>query len=222
MIVFGLPSGKSGNVQHRLQVTKMPRPARVGKVRSDLREAILAGFDTVSLDQVLSDNDMLRANVAIGPDFASRVNSLIDVARQEGWLIDLCGVLADARVGNERVNSSIAAVQKWLMDQRDNNEVDVQFQPLDHSQKNEGFRYLPLLSILMATAALIGVGVWAFADKIGLTQPSTISTSGPQSPVVRDTKGNVQIEFGKSSQPMNAPLNAPLNAQRPQVPKSAD
>ena len=52
MIVFGLPSGKLGNVQHRLQETEMPSPAREGKMRSELREAILAGFDSASLDLV--------------------------------------------------------------------------------------------------------------------------------------------------------------------------
>ena len=61
--------------------------AREGKTRSKLREAILAGFNPASLDEVLRDNDMLAPNVAIGPDFATRVNSLIDVARREGWLI---------------------------------------------------------------------------------------------------------------------------------------
>ena len=100
-------------------------------MRSKLREAILAGFAPASLDVVLSDNDMLRANVAFGPDFATRVNSLIDVARQEGWLIELCNVLAAARSQNEPVNSAIVGVQKWLIDQQDTTEVDLQFQPLE-------------------------------------------------------------------------------------------
>ena len=98
--------------------------AREGKTRSKLREAILAGFDPASLDEVLRDNDMLASNVAIGPDFATRVNSLIDVARQEGWLIELCGVLAEARPDNQRVNSAIVAAQKWLIDHRGSDEVD--------------------------------------------------------------------------------------------------
>lgn len=74
----------------------MSHYARKGKMRSKLREAILVGFNPAALDEVLTDNDMLRPNIAIGPDFATRVNSLIDVAHQEGWLIELCGVLAAA------------------------------------------------------------------------------------------------------------------------------
>ena len=102
--------------------------AREGKMRAKLREAILAGFDPAALDQILRDNDMFRHNVAVGPDFATRVNSLINIAHQEGWLAQLCGVLAEARAGNQRVNSAIVAVQKWLIEQSDNNEIDFQFQ----------------------------------------------------------------------------------------------
>ena len=175
----------------------MPGNAREGKMRARLREAILAGFNSASLDLVLQEHDMLRPNVALGPDFTTRVNSLIDVARQEGWLIELCGVLADARAGNQQVNSVFVAVQKWLMEQRDTNEVDLQFQYDVQPKQGVGFGYLPLLSIMIAAAALIGVAAWVFADKKGQPQQPTISTSGPQSPVVSGTKGNVQIEFGK-------------------------
>jgi hypothetical protein len=176
---------------------EMPGYAREGKMRARLREAILAGFNSASLDLVLQENDMLRQNVALGPDFTTRVNSLIDVARQEGWLIELCGVLADARAGNQPVNSVFVAVQKWLIDQRDTNEVDLQFQYDVQPKQSVGFGYLPLLSIMIAAAALIGVAAWVFADKKGQPQQPIISTSGPQSPVVSGTKGNVQIEFGK-------------------------
>ena len=74
-------------------------------MRSKLRKQYSAGFNPAALDEVLTDSDMLRPNIAIGPDFATRVNSLIDVAHQEGWLIELCGVLAAARSGNEAVRS---------------------------------------------------------------------------------------------------------------------
>ena len=76
----------------------MPGYALEGKVRVKLREAILAGLNSAALDQVLRDNDMFRHNVATGPDFATYVNSLIDVSRQEGWLIELCRVLAAERI----------------------------------------------------------------------------------------------------------------------------
>ena len=139
--------------------------AREGKMRSKLREAILAGFNPASLDEVLRDNDMLASNVAIGPDFATRVNSLIDLARQEGWLTELCGVLAEARADNQRVNSAIVAVQKWLIDQHESDEVDYKFQPDVPRQQNIGVRYLALVSIMIATVTLIGVAAWVFVDK---------------------------------------------------------
>jgi hypothetical protein len=175
---------------------------------------------------------MLRPNVALGPDFTTRVHSLIDVAHEEGWLIELCGALADARAGNQRVNSAIVAVRKWLIDQRDSNEVDFQFQPDVPPKQSVGFRYLPLLSIMIAMVALIGVAAWVIVDKKEPTQ-QTISTTGP---VETGTKG--QIDFSKSQDPLNAmappsmnardlsksppPMNAPLNAQQPRKSKAAD
>lgn len=222
----------------------MLKRTREGKMRARLCEAILAGFNPVSLDLVLRENDMFRPNVALGPDFTTRVHSLIDVAHEEGWLIELCGVLADARAGNPRVNSALVAVQKWLIDQRDSNEVDFQFQHDVLSKQSVGFRYLPLLSIMIVTATLIGVAAWAIIDKKEPTQQS-ISTTGPQSPVVTDTRGKVQIDFNKSQDPLNAaappmnvrdfsksqeplnaaappPINAPLNAQQPRKSKATD
>ena len=172
--------------------------AREGKTRSKLREAILAGFDPASLDEVLRDNDMLASNVAIGPDFATRVNSLIDVARREGWLIELCGVLAEARPDNQRVNSAIVAAQKWLIDHRGSDEVDHEFQPVVTRQQNVGVRYLALVSIMIAAVMLIGVAVWLFVGNKEQTQQSGISTTGDRSPVVTGTKGNVQIDMSGS------------------------
>ena len=89
----------------------MPRGSRV-----KLRNAILESFDLVSLDRVLRDNDMLHPNIATGPDFEARVDSLIEVARQQGWLIELCDALAAARSGNAPVRSAILAVRQSLPD----------------------------------------------------------------------------------------------------------
>src|SRR5215203_7397804 len=125
----------------------MPGYRREGKMRAKLRAAIFDGFNPASLDQILSDNDRLQPNIAIGPDFATRVNSLIDVARREGWLIELCDVLAEARPDNQRVNSAIIAAQKWLIDHRGSDEVDHEFQPDVARQQNVGVRYLALVSI---------------------------------------------------------------------------
>jgi effector-associated domain 1 (EAD1)-containing protein len=163
----------------------MPRHAPEGKMGAKLREAILAGFDPASLNQVLRDNDMLSANIVIGPDFATRVNSLIDVARQEGWLVELCGVLAEARAGNQRVNSAIVAVQKWLEDRHDSDEVDLQFQQVPRQPNVAAF-----VLIMVTTVTLIGVAVWVLVDR------KEISTSGDRSPVITGTKGNVRIDMG--------------------------
>ena len=86
--------------------------ARDGKMRAKLRAAILAGFNPAALDEILRDNDMFRHNVASGPDFVTRVNSLIDVSRQEGWLVELCGILAAARSGNQPVSSPRLKLRK--------------------------------------------------------------------------------------------------------------
>jgi tetratricopeptide (TPR) repeat protein len=102
----------------------MPPYTSESKVRAKLREAILAGFDSAALDQVLHDNNMVRHNVVTGRDFATYVNSLIEVSRQEGWLIELCRVLAAERIGNKAVSSAILTAQKWLVEQNDTNEID--------------------------------------------------------------------------------------------------
>jgi hypothetical protein len=88
-----------------------------GKIRSRLREAVLAGFSPPALDEVLRDNDMFRPNIASGPNFTARVTSLIEVAYEEGWLIELCRVLAAERAGNDAVNAAIKSVQKDLIEQ---------------------------------------------------------------------------------------------------------
>ena len=66
--------------------------AQEGKMRSKLREAILAGFDPAALDETLRDNGLFRHNIAMGPAFATRVNSLIipnwrtyDLVHRNAW-----------------------------------------------------------------------------------------------------------------------------------------
>jgi hypothetical protein len=86
-----------------------------GKYRSKLREAIMASFDVAGLDTVLRDNDFPLNNIAIGPDFATRVNSLIDNADREGWLLRLCTILAAERIGNEAVHPVFIEVTEILM-----------------------------------------------------------------------------------------------------------
>lgn len=106
----------------------MPGGSLDGRTRSKLREAILAGFNPVALDETLRDNDMFRHNIATGPDFLTRVNSLIDVAHQEGWLAELCDALAAARARNQEVSSAIRAVRESLIEKRETPSADMQFQ----------------------------------------------------------------------------------------------
>ena len=81
----------------------MPRYTLDGKERSRLREAILAGFDPDSLNSILRDNNRLQHNIALGPDFITRVNSLVDIADQEGWLDDLEKAKAQAKAENKKI-----------------------------------------------------------------------------------------------------------------------
>ncbi len=164
-------------------------PAREGRMRAKLREAIVAGFNAASLDEVLRDHDMLRPNIALGPDLATRVNSLIDVARREGWLADLCGVLAAARERNVPVHAAIVAVQKWLMEHA--SEVEREFQPPPTPDGDA--KWLRRLAVLLVAAVLVGFAAWMLAGRV---PQSTVSTSGNQSPVVQGTKGDVQINIG--------------------------
>ena len=129
-----------------------------GKMRSQLREAILAGFDPPALDEVLRDNDMLRPNIALGPDFASRVNSVIDIADREGWLTELCRELAVARVGNLEVHSAIAAVRKYLQDQRHQPMTaseDAFARSSDHFNFPKLREHRPILALLAGLIAVV-------------------------------------------------------------------
>jgi tetratricopeptide (TPR) repeat protein len=170
----------------------MPGYRREGKMRAKLRAAIFDGFNPASLDQILSDNDRLQPNIAIGPDFGTRVNSLIDVARREGWLIELCGMLAAARVGNEAISSKIVAVQKWLIEHPPK-EIDYEFQDPATLSK------MSLLSVAIATVVLIGIVAWItqqLSSSIGGSQsPAVQRTEAPCSPVFDRTQGNVTVNI---------------------------
>lgn len=170
----------------------MPGYRREGKMRAKLRAAIFDGFNPASLDQILSDNDRLQPNIAIGPDFGTRVNSLIDVARREGWLIELCGMLSTARAGNEAISSKIVAVQKWLIEHPPK-EIDYEFQDPATLSK------MSLLSVAIATVVLIGIVAWItqqLSSSIGGSQsPAVKRTEAPCSPVFDRTQGNVTVNI---------------------------
>ena len=73
--------------------------------------------------------------------------------------------------------------------------------------KADAYRFLQLISVLVWSIAVLGIGAWVLGNQRPQAQASTapaggssttpgITTSGPQSPVVKDTKGDVNINFG--------------------------
>jgi hypothetical protein len=62
--------------------------------------------------------------------------------------------------------------------------------------KRDAYRLLRLITVSVWSVAVIGVGAWIFGDQKSRAQPPVISTTGPQSPVVSGTNGNVVINVG--------------------------
>jgi hypothetical protein len=67
-------------------------------------------------------------------------------------------------------------------------------------KKDDAYRLLRLISVLIWSVAVVGIGAWIWGDRKAAA--SSVTTTGPQSPVVQDTKGDVRIDF-------NAPQPAP-------------
>ena len=63
-------------------------------------------------------------------------------------------------------------------------------------KKDDAYRLLRLISVLVWSVAVIGVAAWIWGDR--KAQTSSITTTGPQSPVVQETKGDVRIDFNKT------------------------
>jgi hypothetical protein len=60
-------------------------------------------------------------------------------------------------------------------------------------KKDDAYRLLRLISVLIWSVAVIGIVAWIWGDRKAAT--SSITTTGTQSPVVKDTKGDVRIDF---------------------------
>ena len=75
----------------------------------------LAASTTTSLDRVPPRQRHASPRDRDRP-FRHARDSLIEVARQQGWLIELCDALAAARSGNAPVSSAILAVRQSLTD----------------------------------------------------------------------------------------------------------
>jgi len=67
-------------------------------------------------------------------------------------------------------------------------------------KKDDAYRLLRLISVLVWSVAVLGIAAWIWGDRKATA--GAVTTTGPQSPVVQDTKGNVRIDF-------NAPPAAP-------------
>jgi hypothetical protein len=61
-------------------------------------------------------------------------------------------------------------------------------------KKDDAYRLLRLISVLIWSVAVIGIGAWIWGDRKAAAAHS-VTTTGPQSPVVQDTKGDVRIDF---------------------------
>ena len=95
----------------------MPGYELDGRQRADLRKAISGAFTRDTLDEALRDNNLFSHDISDDPAFNIRIGSLIDLFFQQGRLVELCGVLATARIDNEQTHAAIIAVQKWLIEQ---------------------------------------------------------------------------------------------------------
>jgi hypothetical protein len=60
-------------------------------------------------------------------------------------------------------------------------------------KKDDAYRLLRLISVLIWSIAVIGIAAWVWGDRT--TAARSVVTTGSQSPVIQDTKGNVQIDF---------------------------
>jgi hypothetical protein len=61
-------------------------------------------------------------------------------------------------------------------------------------KKDDAYRLLRLISVLIWSVAVIGIGAWIWGDRKAAAAHS-VTTTGPQSPVVQDTNGDVRIDF---------------------------
>jgi len=67
-------------------------------------------------------------------------------------------------------------------------------------KKDDAYRLLRLIAVLIWSVAVIGIGAWVWGDR--KLAASSVTTTGPESPVIQGTKGDVRIDF-------NAPQQAP-------------
>ena len=60
-------------------------------------------------------------------------------------------------------------------------------------KKDDAYRLLRLITVLIWSVAVIGIAAWIWSEQKATAQ--SVTTTGPQSPIVQDTKGDVRIDF---------------------------
>jgi hypothetical protein len=58
-------------------------------------------------------------------------------------------------------------------------------------KKDDAYRLLRLITVLIWSVAVVGIAAWTSGDR----KPAAVTTTGPQSPIFKDTKGNVRVDF---------------------------
>jgi|SRR5215470_6374273 len=66
-------------------------------------------------------------------------------------------------------------------------------------KKDDAYKLLRLISVLVWSVAVIGVAAWIWGDRTAAARSAV--TTGNQSPVIQDTQGNVRIDFDSSKAP---------------------
>jgi hypothetical protein len=66
-------------------------------------------------------------------------------------------------------------------------------------KKDDAYKLLRLISVLIWSVAVIGIGAWTWGDR--KAGASSVTTTGAQSPIVQDTKGDVRIDFNAPQPP---------------------
>ena len=67
-------------------------------------------------------------------------------------------------------------------------------------KRDDAYRLLRLITVLIWSVAVIGIAAWVWGGRNATAH--FITTTGPRSPVVTGTKGDVRIDF-------NSPAGAP-------------
>jgi hypothetical protein len=63
-------------------------------------------------------------------------------------------------------------------------------------KKDDAYRLLRLISVLIWSVAVVGIAAWIWGDRKAAA--GSVTTIGPQSPVIQGTTGDVRIDFNTS------------------------